>query len=124
MKNLLSEWAFFLENDPEFQVSMQEVMGALKHDFAAVSHFAPRGMTGADEWMARHGNPLGSVNAAFDLSEELLGKAILWEVKGGANRWTARMRTAKTEWAEGIAHSPSVAVVAALLNHEAAKGMF
>lgn len=67
--NVAEEIAFLLENDPE-QIHLQapqRIIEVIDPTKARRNNFLPKGMTFADAWMMRHGDPLKAVEAAHAL---------------------------------------------------------
>lgn len=65
----LDDMAYLLENDANALniVSRQELLHAVDPTLAKTTRFMPQGATNADLWMVRYGDPLVSINAAFEL---------------------------------------------------------
>jgi hypothetical protein len=59
------ELAFLLQESGTTLVDASDVLHAIDKALAAKDRLMPRGMTEADAWMARHGNPLASTEAAL-----------------------------------------------------------
>lgn len=59
------ELAFLLQESGTALVDASDVLHAVDHSLADKNKFMPKGMTEADGWMARHGNPLASTEAAL-----------------------------------------------------------
>lgn len=62
------ELAFLLQESGLDLVDASDVLHAIDRALAARSSLLPKGMTSADAWMARHGNPLASTEAAMLLA--------------------------------------------------------
>jgi len=61
------ELAFLLQESGTALVDASDVLHAVDHSLADKNNFMPKGMTEADGWMARHGNPLVSTETALKL---------------------------------------------------------
>ena len=59
------ELAFLLQDSGTAHVDASDVLHVIDKALAGKSKFMPKGMTEADAWMARHGNPLASTEAAL-----------------------------------------------------------
>ena len=59
------ELAFLLQDSGTALVDASDVLHALDKALATKNRLMPKGMTEADAWMARYGNPLASTEAAL-----------------------------------------------------------
>lgn len=59
------ELAFLLQESGTTLVDASDVLHVVNKALAEKNRLMPRGMTEADAWMARHGNPLASTEAAI-----------------------------------------------------------
>lgn len=72
MVSIAGELAFLLGDNPETEaVTPQMVLHAVAHKFSQRTRYMPEGMTHADAWMARYGDPLASTEAALFLAHEM-----------------------------------------------------
>lgn len=62
------ELAFLLQESGLSLVDASDVLHAADPDLAARSPFLPRGTTEADTWVAKHGDPTKSVEAALKVA--------------------------------------------------------
>lgn len=69
MVSVAGELAFLLGDNPETEaVTPQMVLHAVAHKFTERTQYMPAGMTYADSWMARYGDPLASTEAALKMA--------------------------------------------------------
>jgi hypothetical protein len=59
------ELAFLLQDSGLALVDASDVLQAVDRSLAERNKFMPKGMSEADAWMARHGNPLASTESAM-----------------------------------------------------------
>lgn len=74
------ELAFLLQESGTELVDASDILHAIDRSLANKSKMLPRGMTSADAWMARHGNPLASTEAAL-LAAQLVAPVLSIETK-------------------------------------------
>ena len=109
--NRLEEFAFLLENGAD--VDARDILHAVAPELSNVLEYGPKGSTQADAWMAKHGHPLASTEAAMALARlvEPGGELLLSARPENA---TAGLRLPKTTGAPRVtADSLPVAIVAA-----------
>jgi hypothetical protein len=73
MNRTLEELVFILEEDPKAldKVKPTDVLHACNPRFTTRNKMMPPGATEADVWIARHGDPLASAEAALFLCREV-----------------------------------------------------
>lgn len=124
MVSVAGTLAFLLEDNPETEsVTPQMVLHAVARKFTERTRYMPEGMTYADAWMARYGDPLASTEAALLLAREAgvlegvtLSVAVKFKKANAALHYADPKVTEKAE-----APSLPLAVSIAALNHAAAK---
>ena len=79
------ELAFLLQESGTALVDAGDVLQAVDTALANKSRFLPKGMTEADAWMARNGNPLASTEAAMQVAY-LAGKILFIKMKVDAEK--------------------------------------
>ena len=67
------ELAFLLQDSGTDHVDASDVLHVIDKALAAKNKLMPKGMTEADAWMARHGNPLASTEAALLIANMVPG---------------------------------------------------
>lgn len=65
MMGTAEELAFLLQESGTALVDASDILQAIDKSMAVKSKFMPKGMSEADAWMARHGNPLASTESAL-----------------------------------------------------------
>lgn len=119
-----STLAFLLEDNPETDaVTPQAVLHAMGRKFTERTQYMPAGMTYADAWMARHGDPLASTEAALLLAREAdMIDTLTATVDALMGKATVRIYYRDAGQPHAVdAPSLPLAIVIATLNHVAAK---
>jgi hypothetical protein len=78
--SILDNLAYLLENDSDAPASLnrQDLLHGVDPTLARSTRFMPKGATDADVWVIRHGDPLTSINAAFDFLKIVEGLPTSW----------------------------------------------
>lgn len=126
MVSVAGTLAFLLEDNPETEsVTPQMVLHAVARKFTERTRYMPEGMTYADAWMARYGDPLASTEAALKLAHEMGDKIenLEMSVFPTIGRALCRIYFQEPPHAMQHAEAPSLplAITIAALNHAAAK---
>lgn len=115
----LKDYAFLLENDPDFASadSARKILHGLSPEFAETNSTLPKGMTLADKWMAKHGNPLKDIEGAIQLVRLIDSWAVVHAMaEFKPNTFAARIWIDSVS-SEGVSFNMPSAIVAAALNH-------
>lgn len=87
------ELAFLLQESGLALVDASDVLHAADPDLADRTPFLPRGTTQADTWVAKHGDPTKSVEAAMKLASMVgLLKSFQFGLPEGAEQYEAHMQ--------------------------------
>lgn len=123
LRQELTDFSFLLENDKDFAASenaAQKILHAIDSNFANTSSVLPRGMTLADQWIAKNGNPLADFEAALSLVKLIDSWGV---VHTGSDLKTNGFHA--TVWFQGesnqaVSYSVPAAIVAAAIGHRLA----
>lgn len=118
--SILDNLAYLLENDSDAPASLnrQDLLHGVDPTLARSTRFMPKGATDADVWVIRHGDPLTSINAAFDFLKLVEPNPVHWIL---SLNYTRNLFSFKSGRIEAIAPSIAAVICAAALKLQMAK---